>query len=235
MIDALGQPRSLAPARRNLRHRGCSRPPVRRPGCGERARRGAGHRLGATPSSRSSTSLGCTTVAHDFEAREPHSHAALVAAVAEDGDIDVAVLAFGVARRPRGGLAGRGRLLGPRADQLRGGGELRRRAGPAGEPARSRRAGGVVERGRRTAPAFQLRLRVDQGRDGQLLHRARRGTARRGRAGARRPARVRPLEDDRGAHACAAVRDAGRGRRAPWSKPSRRVPSRSGSRRPCGS
>jgi decaprenylphospho-beta-D-erythro-pentofuranosid-2-ulose 2-reductase len=42
------------------------------------------------------TAAGCTVRAVDFDARDTGSHAAVVAAAAEDGDVDVAVVAFGL-------------------------------------------------------------------------------------------------------------------------------------------
>ncbi|HET7327788.1 MAG TPA: decaprenylphospho-beta-D-erythro-pentofuranosid-2-ulose 2-reductase [Nocardioidaceae bacterium] len=40
--------------------------------------------------------LGCAVREIDFDAREPHTHAAVVAEAAADGDIDIAVVAFGL-------------------------------------------------------------------------------------------------------------------------------------------
>ena len=99
MIDALGQPRSLLllggtsdiavaiareyASRQPLTVHVAARPSPRRDAVVEELE-----------------ALGSTVYAQDFEAREPQSHADLVAAVAEHGDVDVAVLAFGVLGDP---------------------------------------------------------------------------------------------------------------------------------------
>ena len=74
---------------------------------------------------------------------------------------------------------------------------------------------GAVQRGRRTGPPVQLRVRLDQGRAGRVLSSVSvRRCADHGVERAGGPPRLRPLQDDRGLGRGAAGRDArGGGRR----------------------
>ena len=121
--------------------------------------------------------LGCAVETIDFDARAVDTHADVVRKAFAGGDVDVAVVAFG--------LLGDDEKAWTDVDAAvelatvnytaavsvgRGAGRAAARAGPR----RDRRA---VVGGRRAAAAVELRLRLHQGRPGRLLHRADRGAA----------------------------------------------------------
>ena len=192
VIDALGEPQSRAAARRHQRHRAGHRRALvaARPACAVV--------LAARPVARGAT-------------RRPRLDGARAATV------EVARLRRARHRAAtRRGRSGRRRRRhrrrpgGLRRARRRGGG-LAATTTPRSSWPRSttsapsvsacalaerlRRQGHGVDRravvgGRRAGPALQLRLRLDQGRHGRLLPRARRGAARARRPGARRAARA---------------------------------------------
>ena len=183
MINALGSPQSVLAARRHQRHRpgdraalGAPRAAARdlaaRPGAA--ARRGRGRAAGRRLRGRG------RRLRADGDRRAPGADRA----GRRGGDIDVALVAFGVLGdeeqawqdHDSGRRAGRG--------QLRRRGQRRGRAWPSV----MRQQGHGVDRravvgGRRAGTPLELRLRLDQGRHGRLLPRPRRGAARARRAG----------------------------------------------------
>ena len=213
MIDAVGNPQSLlllggtsdialAIARRyaigrQLRVVLAARPTPRR-----------------TESAAELTALGCTVTEVDLEARDPGSHAATIDAAFAGGDIDIAVVAFGLLGDAERAWTDPAEALELVEVNYTAPVHLGRAAGePAAGPG-ARQDRGAVERGRRAGPSLELRVRVHQGRSGRVLPGSRRGAARERRRRARGPTRVRPLQDDRGSGRGAAGRHPrGRGRR----------------------
>ncbi|TCJ00164.1 decaprenylphospho-beta-D-erythro-pentofuranosid-2-ulose 2-reductase [Aeromicrobium sp. IC_218] len=96
MIDALGRPQSL------LLLGGTSDIALATAEAYAAAGPGLRVALAARPSADRDAAVtrleaaGCTVRALDFDAREPDTHAAVVEAAAQDGDVDLAVVAFGL-------------------------------------------------------------------------------------------------------------------------------------------
>ena len=200
-----------------------------------RGPRRAARRSASTPPRRRVEKLGCAVETIDFDARAVDTHADVVRKAFAGGDVDVAVVAFGLLGDAEGGWTDVDAAVELAHGELHRGGLGRRGAGRAvarAGPRRDRRA--VVGR-RRAGAAVELRLRLHEGRDGRVLHGLDRGAApvRDGRHG--RPARLRAHADDRGDEAAPlsttpeAVAGERRGRRARTGK------SRSGCPRRCAS
>ena len=113
-----------------------------------------------------------------LDARDHASHAATIDAAFAGGDIDIALVAFGLLGDPEQAwtdpdLALELAEVNYTAPVPPGGAARPEAAGPVPWPDR-----GAVQRGRRAGPPLQLRLRLDQGRFRRLLPRAGRGAGR---------------------------------------------------------
>ena len=159
------------------------------------------------------TRAGATVETVEFDARDAAVHTEAVRKAFAGGDIDVAIVAFG--------------LLGDQekawqdidvAVELAEVNYVAAVSVGVALAAEFRRQGHgharrAVVGGRRARPSLQLRLRLDEGRAGRVLHRAHRGAARRRHRRHGRPPRLRAHEDDRGPVARAALDHPGEGRR----------------------
>ncbi len=125
---------------------------------------------------------GSTVAVLPFDARRPQTHAEVVEKAFADGDIDVALVAFGMLGDQEAAWTDVEAARETGRGELRGRGDHRCRAGRTVPRAGPRLAGRAVVGGRRAGAAVELRLRLDQGGPGQLLHRTHRGAAARRRA-----------------------------------------------------